>query len=108
MFPLPLDCTQLEKIPFGAPQQHSQPAFYRVDFRVDEPADTYLELPGFGKGCVALNGRLLGRFWEIGPQKRLYIPGPWLRKGDNTLVIFESEGKASGAVEFHEGPAWAH
>ena len=106
MFPLPMDTAQLEKIPFGKPEQHSQPAFYRVDFRVEEAADTYLELPGFGKGVVALNGRLLGRFWEIGPQKRLYIPAPWLNQGENTLVIFESEGKASGAVEFFEDPAW--
>ena len=106
IYTLPLEAGQLEKIPFGPAGLHSQPAFYRVDFHVDGPADTYLELPGFGKGCVALNGRMLGRFWEIGPQKRLYIPAPWLRQGENTLIIFETEGKASADVEFFEDPAW--
>lgn len=106
MYPLSLEEAQLEKIPFAEPVQHQQPAFYRVDFRVDKAADTYLELPGFGKGCVALNGRLLGRFWEVGPQKRLYIPAPWLKEGDNTLIIFETEGKSSGYVEFFDAQAW--
>ena len=41
---------------------------------------------------------MLGRFWDIGPQKRLYIPGPLLRKGANELLIVETEGKHGSAV----------
>ena len=74
------------------------PAAYRYAFDADELADTFLELPGFGKGTVFLNGFTLGRFWEIGPQKRLYIPAPLLRKGTNELLIIETEGKHGSVV----------
>ena len=73
------------------------PGVYDMTFEVDTKADTWLELPGFGKGVVQLNGFTLGRFWEIGPQKRLYIPAPLLREGENTLRILETEGKVGEA-----------
>ena len=46
-----------------------------------------------GKGCVFVNGFNIGRFWEIGPQKRLYIPAPLLKKGENEIIVFETERK---------------
>ena len=49
---------------------------------------------GWGKGCAFLNGFNLGRYWEIGPQKRLYIPGPLVKKGKNEIILFETDGKA--------------
>ncbi len=73
------------------------PAAHLLTFRVDEPADTWLDLTGWGKGTVTLNGFCLGRFWEIGPQRRLYIPAPLLKTGENTLLIVETEGKAGRA-----------
>jgi len=79
------------------------PAAHQYAFTVDEKADTWLDLPGWGKGTVILNGFCLGRFWEIGPQKRLYIPAPLLRKGENTLIIVETEGKA-GRVFLQDEP----
>jgi hypothetical protein len=79
-------------------RKDDDPAAYRYVFDADELADTFLELPGFGKGTVFLNGIALGRFWEIGPQKRLYIPAPLLRKGANELLIIETEGKHGSAV----------
>ena len=36
-----------------------------------------------------INGRCLGRFWNIGPQSTLYVPGPWLKQGRNDVVIFD-------------------
>ena len=66
-------------------------------------ADTFLALPGWGKGVVWLNGFTLGRFWEKGPQKRLYIPAPLLREGENKLLILETEGR-SGEVWLHDEP----
>ena len=71
----------------------SAPAVHSYTFSVDSAADTFLDLPGFGKGVVFINGFALGRFWEIGPQKRLYIPAPLLREGENALLIVETEGK---------------
>lgn len=73
------------------------PGAHRLTFDVDAPADTFLELPGWGKGVVFLNGFTLGRFWEIGPQKRLYIPAPLLKAGENELIIVETEGKTGRA-----------
>lgn len=40
---------------------------------------------GWGKGVVFINGKNLGRYWSIGPQQTLYVPGPWLHSGDNQV-----------------------
>ena len=60
---------------------------------MDECADTFLDFGGWGKGCVFVNGFNIGRFWKIGPQKRLYIPAPLLNKGRNDIIIFETDGE---------------
>ncbi|MCD8119063.1 MAG: beta-galactosidase [Lachnospiraceae bacterium] len=82
----------------------SEPAFYRFEFDVDEPGDTFLDFAGFGKGCVWVNGFNIGRFWEIGPQRRLYIPAPLLRQGKNTIILFETDGKAAESIELKDEP----
>ena len=64
------------------------PAFYRGSFTVSAIADTFLDTRGWGKGTVFVNGHHLGRFWDIGPQQTLYVPGPWLRPGRNDVVVF--------------------
>ena len=74
------------------------PAVHLLSFEVDRCADTFLDLTGWGKGTVFLNGFTLGRFWEIGPQKRLYIPAPLLREGENELLIVETEGRFGKAT----------
>src|SRR5699024_9541771 len=73
---------------------NEQPAFYQGTFKVDTVADTFLRLDGWTKGNVYVNGFNLGRYWEAGPTKTLYIPGPLLREGDNELVVFELHGTA--------------
>lgn len=98
IFPVGLEKDQVEKIDFGGGWSGGAPAFYKFDFRVDAPGDTFLDTVGFGKGCAFLNGFHLGRFWDIGPQKRLYIPAPLLRQGENTIVILETEGKAADSI----------
>ncbi|HWH49977.1 MAG TPA: hypothetical protein VN651_00415, partial [Gemmatimonadaceae bacterium] len=62
---------------------------YRGTFRVDRPGDTFLDLRDWGKGTVWVNGHQLGRFWDIGPEQTLYLPGPWLRRGANDVVVFD-------------------
>ena len=47
-------------------------------------------MKGFTKGYVFVNGFNLGRYWEIGPQKALYLPGALL-KDKNEIVILEIE-----------------
>jgi len=84
--------------PEGMNAPEKAPGVYTLTFTVDEAADTFLELPGWGKGTVLLNGFTLGRFWEIGPQKRLYIPAPLLKAGENVITIIETEGKVGTAL----------
>ncbi|MFC1408246.1 beta-galactosidase family protein [Streptacidiphilus sp. N1-12] len=65
------------------------PAFHRITLDLDAPADGFLALPGWTKGVVWLNGFALGRYWETGPQRTLYAPGPLWRPGRNELVVLE-------------------
>jgi beta-galactosidase len=71
----------------------SGPCFYRATFSVDHPADTFLDTSELGKGEVWINGRPLGRFWHVGPQKALYLPASWLRAGANEVTVFDLEGQ---------------
>ncbi len=80
------------------------PAAHLLTFEVDAPADTWLDTTAWGKGTVMLNDFCLGRFWDIGPQQRLYIPAPLLKTGTNELLIVETEGK-SGEVYLADEPA---
>lgn len=52
-------------------------------------ADTYIDVSNYIKGIVWVNGHNLGRYWNIGPQKRLYCPASWLREGLNEIMIFD-------------------
>lgn len=104
IYPLPFDEKQLSKIDFSGGYSQGIPAFYKFTFEVDEPCDTFIDTDGFGKGCIFINGFNLGRFWEIGPQKRLYLPAPLLRKGINTIIVFESEGKSSESIYLRGEP----
>ncbi|WP_246569735.1 glycoside hydrolase family 35 protein [Lentibacillus saliphilus] len=89
IYTLPLDnIDQLSFKPSDVAQSHS-PRFYRGTFEVDKVGDTFVDLPGWKKGVVFINGFNLGRYWEIGPQETLYLPGPLLKQGENELVIFE-------------------
>jgi len=76
----------------------SGPCFYRGEFPVDHPGDTFLETGRFVKGFVWVNGHSLGRFWNIGPQKTLYLPGPWLHQGANDVIVFDLEGEPGRTV----------
>ncbi|MFI1978754.1 glycoside hydrolase family 35 protein [Streptomyces wedmorensis] len=91
MRPLPLDEWTADDLARAATA--AEPADGRgiatARLRVEEPADTFLSLPGFGKGFVWVNDTLLGRYWDVGPQTTLYVPRPLLRAGDNVLTILE-------------------
>jgi beta-galactosidase len=88
VFLLPME--DLTKLQFSkAESNHANgPAFYRGQFQLRETGDTFLDMRGWGKGVVWVNGHALGRFWNIGPQQTLYLPAPWLRQGKNEIAIF--------------------
>jgi beta-galactosidase len=85
-FPMPL-----ERPPAGGfwnAARHG-PAFFRGTFHVSEPADSFFDVRDVRKGALWINGRCAGRIWEIGPQRSLYVPAPWLRSGANEAVVLE-------------------
>ncbi len=96
MYTLPLD--NIDKVNFDNEYRENTPAFYRFELEVEETGDTFLDFSDWGKGCVFVNGKNIGRFWEIGPQKRLYIPAPFLKVGKNEIILFETDGKCSETI----------
>lgn len=102
MYSLPLE--DISKVDFSRGYGEGMPAFYRFAFKAEETADTFLDVTGFGKGCVFVNGKNIGRFWEAGPQKRLYIPAPLLKEGENEIILFETDGKAVDTISLMDTP----
>ncbi|XP_050016029.1 beta-galactosidase-1-like protein 3 isoform X3 [Alexandromys fortis] len=73
-----------------APENYLGPAFYRGTLKAGfSPKDTFLDLSNWHYGFVFINGRNLGRYQDIGPQRTLYLPGPWLQPKDNEIIMFE-------------------
>jgi beta-galactosidase len=70
----------------------SGPALYRGTFSIGKPTDTFLDMRAYGKGQVWINGHPLGRYWRIGPQGGLYLPGAWLHPGRNEVVLLDIDG----------------
>lgn len=101
-YALPLD--NLEQLDFEQPYQAGSPSFHQFTVEIDEIGDTFIDMTGWGKGAVFINGFNLGRFWEIGPQFRLYIPGPLLKQGQNEIIIFETEGKVQDTITLTDVP----
>ena len=65
------------------------PVYYRAKFTLDKVGDTFLDMEKWGKGIVFVNGHNLGRYWKVGPQQTLYLPGCWLKEGENDVVVFD-------------------
>lgn len=75
-----------------------KPVFYTGIFNLDKTGDTFLDMSSWGKGIVFINGHHLGRYWNAGPQQTLYVPGCWLTKGKNEVVIFEQQNDVAQTV----------
>lgn len=88
----PIDFERISELEFkeGAVSDGT-PVFLYGELYADECADTFLDMSGFTKGCVFINGFNLGRYWNIGPTLDLYIPAPLIKKGKNEIVVFETE-----------------
>jgi beta-galactosidase len=96
IYPLPMIAPWT--LPFSK-AECSGPCFYRGTFYVDHPGDTFLDTRNLGKGQLWINGHAMGRFWKIGPQKTLYVPGPWLKQGANEVVVFDVDGRPGATLQ---------
>ena len=99
IFNLPLDAKMLAGLKFTGEKSVSHPpAFWRGTFNLEKAGDTFLDLRGWGKGDLWVNGHCLGRYWNIGPSQTAYAPGCWLRAGANEIVILDLSGPAHPVV----------
>ena len=89
IFTLPFDETYLQNLKFTSGENAKPGTFFKGEFDLAAVGDTYLDVSAWEKGVVWVNGHNLGRYWNIGPQKQLYCPAPWLKKGKNEIVIFD-------------------
>ncbi len=105
MYPLPME--DLSGLSFRPVSNGplTGPVFLRGTLEIEEPADTFLSLPGFTKGFVKINGHNIGRYFNpAGPQKTLYVPAPFLRAGKNEILVFESDGTLRKDLLFSDKP----
>ena len=88
----------VESVPFRALPAPGSPGLYRGTLTVRGAGDAGLELPGWTRGFVWVNGFNLGRYWSVGPQSSLYVPGPVLREGVNEVWLLEFEEASTAPV----------
>ncbi|PKL81656.1 MAG: beta-galactosidase [Ignavibacteriae bacterium HGW-Ignavibacteriae-3] len=89
VFNMPFGTDYIRSISQSSPSKDRRGFFFKALFELEETGDTFIDMSNYRKGVVFVNGNNLGRYWEIGPQKRLYCPAPWLKKGTNEIVVFD-------------------
>jgi beta-galactosidase len=116
IFKLPLDQGMLSGLKFegrarppGGPStlndaSLAMPAFWRATVKIKQPGDCFLDMRPWGKGFVWVNGHNLGRYWNIGPQQTMYVPGPWLKAGENEIVVLDLLGPERPVVAALDHP----
>jgi beta-galactosidase len=95
IYPLPFKNITGLKLDGG---QTEAPTFRRGHFRLEQVGDTFLDMRGWVKGVVWINGHNLGRYWGIGPQQTLYVPGPWLKRGVNEVLVLDLAPNGQSSV----------
>jgi Glycosyl hydrolases family 35./F5/8 type C domain. len=80
--------------------------YYRGYFNLKKKrlGDTFLNMEQFGKGQVYVNGHAIGRFWNIGPQQTLYVPGCWLKPGRNEVIVLDVVGPKKAVLSAQNLP----
>ena len=97
VYNFPLDDHMLAGLKFKT-KSTDGPAFWRGTFSLEKVGDTFLDLSGWGKGDLWVNGHCLGRYWNIGPSQTAYTPGCWLHRGENEVVILDLLGSESHTI----------
>ena len=82
------------------------PAFLRGQFELSSLGDTFLDMRGWGKGYVWVNGHNLGRYWRIGPQQSMFLPATWLNQGTNSVVVLELDPSDHRTLQGARDPVW--
>jgi len=101
-YPLPLN--NIDKVDYSKDWEEKQPAFYKFEFELEDLQDAHIDMSHFGKGVVFVNNKNIGRYWDIGPIKSLYVPNGLFRIGKNKIEIFETEGIYNNKLDFIRNP----
>lgn len=106
IYTLPMDdLSGMEFTKIGS-ENKGEPRFLRGNFKASSKNDCFLDMQGFSKGCVFINGFNLGRYWNIGPQRTLYLPGVLLKE-ENEIIILEQEKNEVNFVNIIDKPIFA-
>ncbi|MDD2559147.1 MAG: beta-galactosidase, partial [Bacteroidales bacterium] len=99
IYPIPVEDALSSRLQF-APRSGkcTMPAYYKSHFNLDKTGDVYLDMQNWSKGLVWVNGYAIGRFWEIGPQQTLFVPGCWLKEGSNEIVVLDMQGPSRPVI----------
>ena len=89
MYPLPMDEKFVTSLKTKYPEGFHDGIFFKGGFELAETGDTYLDMSRFSKGILYVNGHNLGRYWNLGPQQRLFCPASFLKKGKNEIIVFD-------------------
>jgi len=89
IFLLPMTASYIESLQPICVNSDRAGQFFRAVLSLDNTGDVYFDMSQWTKGVVWVNGHNLGRYWNLGPQTRLYCPAPWLNAGDNIITIFD-------------------
>lgn len=99
VYNLPVDYSFVKDKKYAPGTKVDGPAYYRATFNLETPGDVFLDMQTWGKGMVWVNGKAMGRFWEIGPQQTLFMPGCWLKKGENEIIVLDLKGPEKASVK---------
>ena len=88
-------------------EANHKPGIWSGSFEIEKIGDTYLDVSSWGFGVVWVNGHCLGRYWNIGPTQTMYIPAPWLKKGENNIQILDIVGPESMTIQGLDNPVLA-
>lgn len=99
IYPMPAEYTFASSRNFQKSDNEKRPGYYRTTFTKTGEGDFYLYMGAWGKGEVWLNGKSLGRYWHCGPQYTLYVPGCWLKEGENEIIILDLIGPTEPTIK---------
>lgn len=100
MYRLPLDDQFIAGLKHGSTSGKKGGMFFKLTLNLGHIGDTYIDMHRWVKGVVWVNGHNLGRYWRIGPQHRLYCPAPWLKVGQNEILIFDLHQVHAESISF--------
>jgi beta-galactosidase len=89
VYNLPMDKKYIYDLRSSGKNLNKPGIFFRCNFFIQKTGDTFFDLTNYVKGVLWINGHNLGRYWNIGPQKRLFCPQSWLNEGLNEILIFD-------------------